>query len=91
MAKQQFHRGDRVHIGKMPKTMSHFEGDVDAIVLYSYADEYPHWSGEREKHEYAVYVLKPGHGFAAWYDSYQLKKIRGKHGRRYADKLDYRG
>lgn len=63
--------------------MSHFTGDVEAIVLNTYAQEY----GGDDVDSYAVYILGNRPGFCAWYYEHQLTKIKGKSGLRYAMKL----
>src|ERR1035437_8100292 len=76
MAKQKFHRGDRVHIGKMPSYMAHFPSNCDAIVANSYDDEY----GCDDIKSFGVYILPDGN-YNAWYEECQLTKIKGPHGR----------
>lgn len=71
MIKQKFNRGDLVHVAKdLGECMSHFTADVDAIVLYSYGDEYgePGSGGGYGLH------LKD-HGQCAWYEENQLALI----------------
>ncbi len=67
MADQQFTRGDLVHVEP------HFTADVDAIVLYSYADEY----GGDDHETYSLHLR--GKGALSWYYGSQLTLI--EHGR----------
>ncbi len=69
---QKFKRGQRVHVCKdMPLWMSHFGGDFDAIVQYTYAQKY---HGD-DIDSYSVIILdatgKPINS-VAWYNEYQL-------------------
>lgn len=84
-SKQKFPIGTRVYIAKdLGKFMSHFHGDVEAIILYSYAQEF----GGDDVHDYAVYILSgEGTGFCAWYHENQLTKIKGPYGTKLALKL----
>lgn len=74
--KQKFHRYDLVRIAKnlSKDNMSHFTSDRNAIVLGSYADEFPHWSGLDSHKEYDLYV--EGEGETAWYLEKQLTLIK---------------
>lgn len=82
--KQKFQRGDRVHIAKdLGKHMSHFQNDVDAIILYSYHNMF----GGEDRDNWCVYLL-PNGGSCAWYKTEQLTKIKGPRGKRLANKLD---
>lgn len=100
--KQKFKRGDRVHIAKkMPSMMSHFDKDLDAIIAYSYNDEYgggPQMVPEDKEDdeiepygtdEYAVYILPEGY-FCAWYPEALLTAVKGAHGLRLAETLKLR-
>ena len=70
--------GDRVWIGQLPNSMSHFQSCNQATVLYSYRSKYGS-SGRDDTiggvdyaDEYALDV--DGHGHSAWYpDTYLLK------------------
>jgi hypothetical protein len=69
---QKFKKGDLVHVSKnLGPMMSHFENDVDAIVMYSYCEKYG--GGEEGEHEYCIYIK--GHGETSWYYEKQLKLI----------------
>ena len=70
MSKQKFFKGDLVHIGNMPNYMRHFDNNCDAIVLYTYAEQYGAHS-PRCHHQYGVYLL-PDRGECAWYEEDQL-------------------
>ena len=74
--KQKFHKGDLVRIAKdLGPSMSHFPSDCDALILYSYAEEY----GGYDTTSYAVFVKD--RGFSAWYHEPQLSLLeRGCHG-----------
>ena len=69
---QKFQRYDLVHITKdLGDSMSRFTSDVDAIVLYSYHQEY---GGEQiGEAKYALYIKEKGH--TAWYYDWQLTLI----------------
>ena len=72
MRKQKFHAGDLVHIAKdLGPSMSHFDADLDAVVLGSYADEY----GGANTEDYGLYVK--GVGPVAWYHEHQLTLLSG--------------
>lgn len=79
MSKQKFKRGDLVMIAKdLGPGMSHFASDCEAIVLYSYADEY----GGSNTEDYGLFIK--GKGTSAWYYEHQLTLIE----RRRHDLLD---
>jgi len=67
--KQKFHKGNRVYIGKMPKYMSHFQGEVMATVIGSYSDLCA-GSGDDQ---YSLDI--DGHGTHSWYDEDQLTRV----------------
>ena len=68
--KQKFHKGDWVKVAKdLGRLMSHFTGDCEAIVLYSYADRF----GSNDTKNYALHLK--GRGFCAWYEEHQLEMI----------------
>lgn len=68
--KQQFQRGDLVHVAKdLGPTMRHFQADVDAIVLGSYADQY----GGDDRSNYTLFLK--GGGRVSWYHGHQLTLI----------------
>lgn len=67
---QKFHNGDLVHIVANPgSSMAHFESDVDAIVIGSYADQY----GGSNHDSYTVRIKNGGE--VSWYDERQLELI----------------
>ncbi len=69
---QQFHRGDVVHIAAdLGPTMSHFTSDVDAIVMYSYAERY----GGSDVGSYSVMFCDDG-SECAWYHPHQFTLLR---------------
>lgn len=55
----------------MPKTMSHFKGDIDAIVDHSYSDAF----GGDNVTSYAVLLLTPNPYRSAWYYEEQLSLL----------------
>ncbi|MCP5006873.1 MAG: hypothetical protein GY941_23445 [Planctomycetes bacterium] len=70
MKEQKYHKGDHVMVAKdSGPSMSHFENDCEAIILYSYNDEY----GGGNVSIYGIYIK--GRGQVAWYDESQLKLI----------------
>ena len=72
---QKYHRGDRVKIAKdLGDTMSHFEADCEAIVLYSYKDKYG--GKDYDVEDYSVYIK--GVGQVSWYKEHQLTLIKKK-------------
>ena len=72
---QKYHRGDHVKIAKdLGETMSHFEANCEAIVLYSYKDEYG--GKDYDVEDYSVYIK--GIGQVSWYEEDQLTLIKKK-------------
>ena len=69
---QKFFKGDLVQVGEMPKSMSHFEGNCQAIVMGTYAEQYGR--DERGEHQYTLFILKRK-GESSWYDESQLTLI----------------
>ena len=68
---QQFFLGDRVRIAKkLGASMAHFESDREAIVMYSYAEQY----GGRDVDQFSLYIL-PDRGEVSWYYANQLTLI----------------
>lgn len=64
---QKFKKGDLVHIKKdMPKSKAHFVSDIDAIVEFSYSEEY----GGDNYSDYSLFIK--GIGSVAWYDEDEL-------------------
>ena len=73
--KQKFKKNDHVMIDKdLGPSMSHFTSGCEAIVLYSYHDEYG--GGGRHKQDYGLYIR--GQGSSAWYHEDQLTLIAHK-------------
>ena len=73
---QKFFEGDLVRIAKdLGQWMRHFPCDQEAIVLHSYADQYPEISNEGHVKSFAVYLLDDK-CFTAWYFEDQLEFIR---------------
>lgn len=75
MSEQKFHNGDLVRVAKdLGPMMSHFTGDCEAIVQYSYADKY----GGSNTDSYGLHLK--GHGEVAWYHEWQLALIESGRG-----------
>ena len=75
--KQKFHKDDLVHISKdLGPHMSHFEKDLDAIVLGSYNEDCGTGDEDEEGTEYGLFVK--GHGKIYWYQENQLTLIKHK-------------
>jgi hypothetical protein len=71
---QKFFLGDRVRIAKdLGSSMSHFESDCEAIVMYSYAEQYDS-SSKRNLDQFSLYIL-PNRGESSWYYANQLTLI----------------
>ena len=69
---QKFRRGDLVHIAKdLGGSMSHFDSDIDAIILGSYAD-LCHGDAS-DIYQYSVLFLSGNS--ASWYKEEQLTFI----------------
>ncbi len=69
MKKQKFHRGNLVHIKKIPKnsSMGHFQSDCNAIIIGSYYEQYG--GGPNPEHEYTIMI----NGYkTSWYYESQL-------------------
>lgn len=74
MAEQKFKRGDKVHIAKnLGNSMSHFESDKDAIVMYSYVERCG-GTDENGGHVYCLMLLPEGYE-CSWYWERQLTFI----------------
>lgn len=72
---QKFFMGDLVQVGQMPISMSHFTGNCQAIVIYTYAEQYGR-SGPTSDKEYSLFILKRGdRGEVSWYHEDQLTLI----------------
>jgi hypothetical protein len=68
---QKFFLGDRVRIAKdLGPMMRHFEKDCEAIVMYSYAEQY----GSGSIDQLSLYIL-PNRGESSWYYANQLELI----------------
>ena len=69
---QKFKKMEFVHIEPMSGSMSHFEGDCDAIIEASYFQQYG--GGENQKKSYGVYLIKDGKvvNNVSWYEEHQL-------------------
>src|SRR3990172_1644682 len=69
-APQKFHKGDWVRVVKdLGSSMSHFESDCEAIVIGSYADQYPQYD-RLNTHDYTIFLK--GSGQVSWYRENQL-------------------
>ncbi len=75
---QKFHRGDRVRIGNLPSTMSHFPLG-DGTVVGSYNDQYAWMSGghRRSEREPQYSIDIDGHGEVSWYPESTLTRLEG--------------
>jgi hypothetical protein len=68
---QKFFLGDRVRIAKdLGPSMDHFEKDCEAIVMYSYAEQYD----GRDVDKFSLHIL-PNRGESSWYYADQLTLI----------------
>ena len=78
--KQKFPRGARVYIAKdLGSSMVHFECDQEAIVQYTYAQEYG-WRGDRDNvKSYSLILLDStgtkGVNAVSWYYEHQLTLV----------------
>ena len=71
---QKFFLGDRVRIAKdLGASMSHFQKDCEAIVMYSYAEQYDS-SSAKNADQFSLYIL-PNRGETSWYYANQLELI----------------
>ena len=71
---QKFFFGDHVRIAKdLGSSMSHFESDCEAIVMYSYAEQYDGHS-KKNLDQFSLYIL-PNRGESSWYYADQLELI----------------
>lgn len=67
---QKFKRGDYVKVAKnLGSSMSHFKSDCEAIVCYSYKDEF----GGYDTQSYCIHIK--GYGEVSWYYEHQLELI----------------
>lgn len=67
---QKFHKGDWVRVAKdLGSSMSHFESDCEAIVIGSYADQYPQYDNE-DVDQFTIFIK--GRGEVSWYHVTQL-------------------
>lgn len=70
---QKFQKGDLVQVAKdLGQSMSHFTADCRAIVIGSYADQYPQYSKTNTK-DYTLFL--EGEGECSWYGENQLTLI----------------
>lgn len=68
---QKYSKGDHVKIVKdLGQEMSHFTSDCEAIVMYSYKDEY----GGNDNETYNLYIKEEGE--VSWYYEHQLILIK---------------
>ena len=66
---QKFKKGDLVRIAKdLGSSMSHFQNDCEAIVMYSYNDRYG--GGESQMKSFCLHIK--GRGETSWYEEHQL-------------------
>lgn len=56
MSADKFKTGDLVYIGKMPWNMRHFDGEMCAMIAYSYRQEF----GGGDSRNYAVFLISDG-------------------------------
>lgn len=69
---QKFFRGHRVHIAEdLGPHMGHFTGDVDAIVMGSYSDQF----GGDNNDSYSLLLLTECPHAVSWYDEDQLTLV----------------
>ena len=72
---QKFFKGDLVQVGEMPMSMSHFTGNCQAIVMYTYEEHYGARGPTFDK-DYSLFILKCGEfGEVSWYHENQLTLI----------------
>ena len=69
---QKYFKGDLVQLGEMPITMKHFPANCQAVVLYTYKEQFG--GGRKEEKDYGLYIL-PNKGETAWYHEEQLTFI----------------
>ena len=70
---QKYSKGDHVKIVKdLGQDMSHFTSGCEAIVMYSYKDEY----GGNDNETYCLYIKEEGE--VSWYYEHQLILIKKK-------------
>lgn len=69
---QKFFKGDLVQVGEMPESMRHFDGNCQAIVMYTYAEAYDRNTSRSEK-QYCLHILNKGQ--SSWYFEEQLTLI----------------
>jgi len=67
---QKYNKGDHVQVAKdLGPMMSHFESDCEAIVMYTYSEEY----GGGDIDSYCIHIK--GCGQVSWYHEPQLELI----------------
>lgn len=71
---QKLFAGDLVYVAKdLGPSMSHFENDQQAIVLYSYAEKYG-GNSARDYTQFSIYLLESKYT-VSWYNEDQLTLI----------------
>lgn len=83
--KQKFRKLSFVHVCKdMPKQMSHFDSDFDAIIEGTYSQLY----GGTDIDSYSIYMIKDGKvvNCIAWYKENQLTLLK-KQDRKKAEEM----
>lgn len=70
---QKYFKGDLVQLGDMPRSMSHFPANCQAVVMYTYKEKYG--GSKREEQQYCLYILEKDQGETSWYDEDQLTLI----------------
>jgi hypothetical protein len=69
---QKYHKGDLVHVVKdLGACMSHFTSDCDAIVMYTYKEQYG--GDSQQEKSYCIHIK--GKGETSWYEEHQLELI----------------
>ena len=72
---QQFFAGDLVNVAEdLGMSMRHFDSGCQAIVQYSYADQYGSSSNKQYNKEYSLYIIKTKTS-SAWYHEHQLTLV----------------
>jgi hypothetical protein len=73
---QKFHKGDWVRVVKdLGSSMSHFESDCEAIIIGSYADQYPQYDSGNVN-QFSLFIK--GRGEVSWYHVSQLTLIEAE-------------
>jgi len=67
---QKYNKGDHVQVTKdLGQSMSHFQSDCEAIVMYTYSEKY----GGDDIDSYCIHIK--GRGQVSWYHEHQLELI----------------